>query len=232
MQAADEASSMASSQVHSPSARSAHAMHGIMDQGMTSLCLFFLKLLTFSVSLAGRVELTVSPSDTSLTVHRLAPDPSGQSGGSYNSGSDPASSHGHPDRIQRPTHVDLPQGPIFNADGQPAYSAGMPTFSSSASSSPSSYRITSSPVRQRHNPMGSTSSVASVKSPRQLFDPVLQVLVVDDDNLTRVLMQRLLTRLGCNVTAAENGELALSIIMSASTPFDVVFLDNQMPVSK
>jgi CheY-like chemotaxis protein len=67
--------------------------------------------------------------------------------------------------------------------------------------------------------------------------------VVDDDTLTRTLMKRLLTRLGCNVMTAENGQVALDLILGsgqaasgeeevslASGRFDVVFLDNQMPV--
>lgn len=179
---------------------------------------------------AGRVELIVSPSDTSLTVNTLLPDFSSQACGSFQNESD----HKTPEptsRFPRPMHVDIPPGPVFTPNGAPISTPAMPTVSSSVSSSPSSYRVSSSPIKQRHNPMGSTNSVASNKNSRQVFDPVLQVLVVDDDNLTRVLMQRLLTRLGCNVTVAENGELALSMIMGASAPFDVVFLDNQMPVS-
>jgi CheY-like chemotaxis protein len=57
------------------------------------------------------------------------------------------------------------------------------------------------------------------------------VLVVDDDQLTRTLMTRLLTRLGCKVSTAENGEVALDMVLSGHVGhFAVVFLDNQMPV--
>jgi CheY-like chemotaxis protein len=57
------------------------------------------------------------------------------------------------------------------------------------------------------------------------------VLVVDDDALTRTMMTRLLTRLGCKVSTAENGEMALEMVLSGSGGrFAVVFLDNQMPV--
>jgi len=84
--------------------------------------------------------------------------------------------------------------------------------------------------------------------------PGLPVLVVDDDLITRMMMKRVLTRLGCQVTCAENGEMALEL-MVGRTPlldqaksvaeetlpepppelceegkFAVVFLDNQMPV--
>ncbi len=42
------------------------------------------------------------------------------------------------------------------------------------------------------------------------IEPDLPVLVVDDDPLTRTLMKRILqTRLGCQVSVAENGEVAL-----------------------
>ena len=85
----------------------------------------------------------------------------------------------------------------------------------------------------------------------------MRVLVVDDDPLTRKLMARMLTRLGCRVSTAENGEIALDLILGniqRATPssettgsgglsieamsasgvdeykYAVVFLDNQMPV--
>ncbi|KAF5351378.1 hypothetical protein D9758_008035 [Tetrapyrgos nigripes] len=74
----------------------------------------------------------------------------------------------------------------------------------------------------------------------------IRVLVVDDDKLTRTLMQRLMERLGCLVTTAENGEIALKILLEDQTTapvdgdheidplkqgkFSIVFLDNQMPV--
>ncbi|KAH8833060.1 hybrid sensor histidine kinase [Flagelloscypha sp. PMI_526] len=81
--------------------------------------------------------------------------------------------------------------------------------------------------------------------------PALHVLVVDDDSLTRTLMRRMLERLGCHVTTADNGAKALSLILGVSegplesllqkdkepqtsvygaSPFNLVFLDNQMPV--
>lgn len=40
----------------------------------------------------------------------------------------------------------------------------------------------------------------------------MTVLVVDDDCLARALMSRTLSRLGCNVSTAENGEIALEMI--------------------
>ena len=46
------------------------------------------------------------------------------------------------------------------------------------------------------------------------YETKLNVLVVDDDPLTRKLMSRMLTRLGCKVTTAENGEIALELILN------------------
>jgi osomolarity two-component system sensor histidine kinase SLN1 len=45
----------------------------------------------------------------------------------------------------------------------------------------------------------------------------MPVLVVDDDHLTRMLMKRMLTRLGCDVTTAENGALALAALGAEGT---------------
>ncbi|KAF9507734.1 hypothetical protein BS47DRAFT_1303663 [Hydnum rufescens UP504] len=62
----------------------------------------------------------------------------------------------------------------------------------------------------------------------------IHALVVDDDQLTRRLMVRMLQRIGCNVETAENGQRALEIILGGgsgpSDNFEIVFLDNQMPV--
>lgn len=56
------------------------------------------------------------------------------------------------------------------------------------------------------------------------FTPGLQVLVVDDDRMTRLLMTRMLERLRCIVTTAANGRQALQLLLgeeqSAGTPAD------------
>jgi len=67
----------------------------------------------------------------------------------------------------------------------------------------------------------------------------VHALVVDDDQLTRRLMERMLQRIGCTVETAENGQIALELITeerqdppsAAGKPkIGIVFLDNQMPV--
>ncbi|MFQ5657506.1 MAG: sigma-54-dependent transcriptional regulator [Candidatus Methylomirabilales bacterium] len=55
----------------------------------------------------------------------------------------------------------------------------------------------------------------------------IQVLVVDDERPTRVLMERELPQSGCVVTTAESGEEALDLL--SRQDFDVVLLDLKMP---
>ena len=100
------------------------------------------------------------------------------------------------------------------------------------------------------------SSTQAGTSPGSIAEGPLRVLVVDDDPLTRKLMSRMLTRIGCKVATAEHGEIALDMILGTghrATPssedtgsaglsmdgmlgageeyrYAVIFLDNQMPV--
>ncbi|EIN11063.1 hypothetical protein PUNSTDRAFT_85601 [Punctularia strigosozonata HHB-11173 SS5] len=135
---------------------------------------------------------------------------------------------------ERPPSIELPQAPVF---------------STQATASPENL-----PSRASHELV----PIAEPASPREdhRFEPGMEVLVVDDDPLTRMLMKRLLTRLGCVVSTADNGEKALEMITgssnttpaSESVPSDpgssssvasspaaerkyaIIFLDNQMPV--
>lgn len=78
--------------------------------------------------------------------------------------------------------------------------------------------------------------------------------MVDDDPMTRKLMERMLTRNGCRVSTSDNGRSALEMVLGMSTPFlsrsldllhpppfspsptnnpqqyDIMFVDNQMPI--
>jgi len=74
-------------------------------------------------------------------------------------------------------------------------------------------------------------SLSGSEEPPTVVPTELPVLVVDDDALTRTLMTRMLSRLGCKVSTAENGLAALEMVLGdCSGRFAVVFLDNQMPV--
>jgi PAS domain S-box-containing protein len=55
----------------------------------------------------------------------------------------------------------------------------------------------------------------------------LSVLLVEDDPVNRLLMQKQLTALGCRWTKAENGRVALQEL--ARKPFDLVLMDLYMP---
>jgi osomolarity two-component system sensor histidine kinase SLN1 len=106
--------------------------------------------------------------------------------------------------------------------------------------------LTSTATQPLHPPS------ASQKLPSPcIFDSNLPVLVVDDDPLTRMLMKRMLTRMGCAVSTAENGETAIGMLLGSAPrspasdtsgpileqfksnpdcPYSIVFMDNQMPV--
>ncbi len=56
----------------------------------------------------------------------------------------------------------------------------------------------------------------------------IRVLLVDDGETNRKLIQLFLTRQGANVIVAENGELAVAATMNHE--FDVILMDMQMPV--
>lgn len=127
----------------------------------------------------------------------------------------------------RPTHVDLPGPPRFSFNGS---SPELDDQFSSANQTP-------------YSPKSGA------------IDNPIRVLVVDDDPLTRKLMQRMLLRLGCKVSTAGNGLVALDLITGdGATPhsedspplskdinteaiasfdgprYEIIFLDNQMPV--
>ena len=54
-----------------------------------------------------------------------------------------------------------------------------------------------------------------------------RMLVVDDNRLNRVMLEKALSREGYSVSTAENGRQALELLDAA--PFDVVLLDILMP---
>lgn len=154
--------------------------------------------------------------------------------------------------LQRPTYVKLPSPKVFSIEGevQPPLTELTTDASLSDRSSLNLKKFDENFVR------GSPSMSFTTLN----IEPGLPVLVVDDDSITRTLMKRILTRLGCQVTCAENGKVALEIITGQQLPSDlttsaegcssgpatesehlhssfhdegkfaVVFLDNQMPV--
>lgn len=110
--------------------------------------------------------------------------------------------------IQRPTFVQLPSPRQFSIDTIPPSPSAMytPAISSYSTSSTSPLAMFDAAHAR-----GSPSSLNAGMN----FEPAagMKVLVVDDDSLTRTLMKRILTRLGCHVAVAENGEVALEMIL-------------------
>ncbi|KAJ3832913.1 hypothetical protein F5878DRAFT_433481 [Lentinula raphanica] len=227
--------------------RSTTALHRLMDQG-GSVELNLAKFESHSAvptrMIGDRSTGTDLPmevltreesrrSDTS--VHRIQPQTDTESESITSSKSSRRAS-------ARPTYVPLPSPKTFMFD--PNNSTGTST-SSMPTISPT--HLPPSPLANRAFPPPSPSA--------PLFSQPLNVLVVDDDALTRTLMRRMLERMGCEVTTAENGDLALKILLApdsdeeGSSPevegcstsdqpvstemqckFHIIFLDNQMPV--
>ena len=80
---------------------------------------------------------------------------------------------------------------------------------------------------------GFTQSLAENKS--ELSAPCatsrareLLVMVVEDDEINAFVLKQLLTKMGCRVTLAANGQDALALLVKDD--FDVIFMDIQMPV--
>ncbi|KZP17575.1 hypothetical protein FIBSPDRAFT_920629 [Athelia psychrophila] len=227
MEAADASNVFMASQVVPTIQRSPAAMESLMEQG-------------------GRVELIVSKNDsnspvltrtigdasTGTQVMSLPPD-SPPTRPPLDLEPDSSETIRRPVVVQRPTFVQLPSPRSFTLDN------GLQPSSSSASP-----------------PTAKPISRTGSSTPTPTFEPGLEVLVVDDDPLTRMLMKRLLSRLGCSVSTAENGEIALEMVLGPGnycTPstnssagrdgpileqstipteskYHIIFLDNQMPV--
>ncbi|KAG5653606.1 hypothetical protein H0H81_011978 [Sphagnurus paluster] len=262
-----DAAALRASQLPPESARSSSAMQSIMEQGPSTLSIDFLQLNWFA---AGRVELVLQRHGSHSPVLTRTEMPSPEKtqqiiDGSIINGSalpteplptteplqttEPPSSTTTPKpAVQRPTYVALPSPQSFQMDAHPTSNSITSVRSDSSSSSPLAQFDS---TYTRGSPSSSTPAIS--------IEPGLPVLVVDDDPLTRTLMKRILTRLGCNVSTAENGEVALEMILGPSgalTPssdasgnlgpileqdtegqeytaegkFSIVFLDNQMPV--
>eukprot|EP00300_Choanocystis_sp_HF-7_P011960 c17688_g1_i2.p1 GENE.c17688_g1_i2~~c17688_g1_i2.p1 ORF type:complete len:266 (+),score=54.12 c17688_g1_i2:749-1546(+) len=67
-----------------------------------------------------------------------------------------------------------------------------------------------------------TQSEDSARSP-------LRVLVVDDSAVTCKLVCKALTKLGVIVMAAQNGQVAVDMILSQGKSFDLILMDKEMP---
>ena len=73
-----------------------------------------------------------------------------------------------------------------------------------------------------------------VSSPRPTQGSVqglcLSVLLAEDNSVNQKVAKRMLERLGCRVTLADNGEEAVKFVCHSEAEFDLIFMDVQMPV--
>ncbi|KAJ3504573.1 hypothetical protein NLJ89_g7867 [Agrocybe chaxingu] len=189
-------------------------------------------------------EKPPEPSESTSTPVQSEPGASGISSPSESS---------RPTPVQRPTYVRLPSPQTFSIDDASPPTQIEPLASSHSTASERS--VSNLKTFDNNFTRGSPSASFATLN----IEPHLPVLVVDDDPLTRTLMKRVLTRLGCQVSCAENGEVALEMILGQRVTVDntpsselstagpileqqqeppifeegkyaVVFLDNQMPV--
>ncbi len=55
------------------------------------------------------------------------------------------------------------------------------------------------------------------------------ILIVDDSNSMRLMVEQTLSSAGFDITAAEDGEVALDIATNRDQPFDLIITDVNMP---
>ncbi|KAK1232367.1 hypothetical protein PQX77_004489 [Marasmius sp. AFHP31] len=250
----DAAAKLRATQTSPLSLRSSSALHSLMDQG-------------------GSVELNLSKYDSHSHVPTRAIGDSSTGtdvpltdlivDASRQSEADSIPAHSIPQEPTPPltsSHVDPTCLPTPTPPASPRLLTPATTTSETTASKRPRPNYVSLPSSSTAPPIdfpvtpASTLVASPFRTPSVLFE-ALNVLVVDDDPMTRTLMKRLLERLGCNVTTAENGAIALKLLLSQdeSTPgvetddwdgvserrisdslsrnqFACIFLDNQMPV--
>jgi two-component system, sensor histidine kinase len=74
----------------------------------------------------------------------------------------------------------------------------------------------------------SRRSVSSKNKSKRIGISKLNVLIVDDDEINRIILENILSRNHINVVSTSNGKKALNVI--DKTHIDIVFLDLQMPI--
>ena len=169
--------------------RTTSAMHTIMDQGG------LVEISTDSNAQGQVLTRTLGDPSTGTDPTPSAPLTTPESSPAQEHPRPPMTTELPPDITVRPTFVQLPPRQRFSAEQLESF------FDASGSAS-------GSPIG---TPSGSAhSSVGG-------WEMGMRVLVVDDDPLTRKLMSRMLTRLGCKVSTAENGEIALDLILGTHT---------------
>ena len=234
------ATSPSMSRSTSASMRSGHlarttssAMHSIMEQGMSTSASYRLPLDVYRILLCsgGLVEISPDGTNDRRVLTRTIGDPS--------TGTDPtpsaplttpdsspvppsppppifqypssANAGNGPSAFARPQYVELPARPNFIDGGFGHVST--PSDSAHSTASASTPGTTASRSVSPSPGQGAAGALASTPGSAGAWEAGMRVLVVDDDPLTRKLMSRMLTRFGCRVSTAENGEIALDLIL-------------------
>jgi PAS domain S-box-containing protein len=86
------------------------------------------------------------------------------------------------------------------------------------------------PLPRAQAPMAAAASDAPADAPSDASGPARRrpcVLVVEDNEVNRLVLAEQLQQLGCEVEAAVDGEAALRA--AGATPFDLILMDLQMP---
>ncbi|KAI0769211.1 hypothetical protein BC629DRAFT_1292280 [Irpex lacteus] len=152
----------------------------------------------------GLVELSAKRDDKSVVLTRTIGDPS--------TGTDAFSQAVNEEASPTSANQDLPNLTLQNGDSVRPNYLKLPApqdFSLQRMTAPVQESPSSTVVAHT---IGNSSPATS---PGQ--EQGLKVLVVDDDPLTRKLMSRMLTRVGCRVSTAENGEMALEMILGMTS---------------
>ncbi|TKA51038.1 hypothetical protein B0A53_05833 [Rhodotorula sp. CCFEE 5036] len=115
--------------------------------------------------------------------------------------------------------ADPPTALSIPSPNLPASSASLPAMSpqNGLASPPPLSSVSASQVSLT-SPRPKAASAAPSKKKLDIDGPPLKVLIVDDDMLTRRLMSRMMQRLGCEVETAENGRVALDLMLRPPPP--------------
>ena len=162
------------------------------------------KIRTLTDDHSNRTSLIApdNPLDHDSRPPLRPPDADGSDTTVIQSNAEPSS----PKTSARPTYVQLPSPEAFPiADGD----TSLLPLSTGYSHTSSEKSISNLKVFDNSFTRGSPSASFTALN----IEPNMPVLVVDDDQLTRTLMKRILMRLGCEVSCAENGEVALEMIL-------------------
>ncbi|KAJ6518948.1 histidine kinase [Mycena sanguinolenta] len=188
-----DAVAIAASQPPPPTTRSTSALHGLMDQG-------------------GRFELTLAKYDSQSPV------PTRTLGDSLPLSVSPPP---EPEPVPTPGQVPEPEPEPGTLEQIKILEPPRPPSRDSREDLDQTVRAARPTYVQLPAPRSFVmdATLATPSPPPGGTPPVgLRVLVVDDDALTRMLMARMLERMGCHVTTAENGEVALQKIVGSVSP--------------